>query len=767
MPRARVAFLCALGPLLVVANARAAEFTEVWLGVSLNDQSSGDVSLFLREPDGRLLAPASLLKSLRLRLPAEAGVEHSGQRYVLLDDFSGLTYSVDEDQQVVALHAPARLFKGTTLRVFGAEYAPAPPAPVGGFMNYDLVATSANGDTGMSGQFQGSLFGPYGAGVTTYLAHALDGGGEGVRLDSTWTKDFPQSITSLTLGDSITGASDYWGGAVHFGGIQWSSNYAIRPDMITMPLPGVSGEAVVPSALDLYVDNALRYSGNVPSGPFRIDDIPVVTGEGQVNVVVTNSLGQQQVITQSYYASPELLRAGLQDFSLEAGAVRENYGLASGDYGLPLLVGTDRVGLTDQLTVEAHGEVLREQQTLGFSAASLLGQSLVLSSSAAASHAGQGEGELVVLGLEHTARRLSFDVNVQYATSAFTRLGLVPGQPVPRLTGQAYVTLATRHLGSFSVSQTEESFWNAPSIKISSARETFDLGRIGYLALTAVRTRGSTSDTTLELSFTHSLGARTSASTTLTSDTNSGSDGQVDVQQNLPEGRGMGYRLVADAGANHFVDGTVSLQNDVGTYQLEADQSAAGTAVQASAAGSVVALSDRLFASREIQDSFALVEVGGQPNVTVYSENQPVGQTDSKGYLLVPDLRAYENNSVGIEQADLPLDAIVDTTQAAAVPAFRSGVIVKFPVERPSAALISVRLEDGRMLPTGALVQVVGKKDQFPSGFNGEVYVTGLEAHNRVRVQWDGGRCEFSMAYYRTSNPLPRLGPFACKRIAP
>lgn len=768
MPRLRVALLGALWSLLVLVapNTHAADLAEVWLGVAINGQSSGEVSLFLRESDGRLLAPISLLRSLRLRLPAAAGVEHAGKRYVPLADFAGLTYTVNEDQQVVAMQAPAWLFQGTTLHVMGARYAPAPPAPLGGFLNYNLVATSANGATGMSGLVEGTVFGPYGAGVTTYLAHALDGTEEGVRLDSTWTKDFPASISSLRFGDSITGASYWWGGAVHFGGIQWSSNYATRPDLITMPLPGVAGEAVVPSALELYVNNALRYSGNIPSGPFRIEDIPVVTGEGQMNVVVTDALGRPQLLMASYYASPELLRAGLQDFSVEAGAARDNYGLASSDYGAPLLVGTDRVGVTDQLTVEGHGEVLREQQTLGFSGAYLFGRSLVLSSSVAGSHAAAGDGELFAVGLDHTAPRVSFDVNVQYATASFTRLGLVPGKPVPRLTAQAYISLATSRFGSLSISQTEESFWNAPAIAITSARETLDLGRIGYLALAAVRTRGYSDDTTIELSFTHALNERTSASSTLTSDTH-GSDAQVDLQQNLPQGRGMGYRLVADAGANQFADGTVILQNDVGTYLLEADRSANATLVQASATGSVAVLADHVFASRQIQDSFALVEVGEQPNVTVYSENQAVGRTDSKGYLLVPDLRAYEDNSLGIEQADLPLDVVLNSTQTEAVPAFRSGVIVSFPVERPAAALVSVRLENGRVLPTGALVQVVGNKDQFPSGYNGQVYVTGLQAHNRLRVQWDGGRCEFSMPYSRTREPLPRLGPFICKRVAP
>ena len=64
------------------------------------------------------------------------------------------------------------------------------------------------------------------------------------------------------------------------------------------------------------------------------------------------------MITQSYYASPRLLRAGLHDYSIEAGAVRENFGLAGNDYGRPLVVGTERYGFSDSLTGEIHAELL-------------------------------------------------------------------------------------------------------------------------------------------------------------------------------------------------------------------------------------------------------------------------------------------------------------------------------------------------------------------------------------------------------------------------
>ncbi len=43
-----------------------------------------------------------------------------------------------------------------------------------------------------------------------------------------------------------------------------------------------------------------------------------------------------------------------------------------------------------------------------------------------------------------------------------------------------------------------------------------------------------------------------------------------------------------------------------------------------------------------------------------------------------------------------------------------------------------------------------------------EVYVTGLEAHNRLQVTWDGHACLIEVDMPDGYDPLPRLGPFVC-----
>ena len=104
-------------------------------------------------------------------------------------------------------------------------------------------------------------------------------------------------------------------------------------DAVTTPLLAARGEAVVPSTVDVFIDGRTRCKRSRPAGSFLDREPPVITGTGQLQVVVTDALGRQQVVTQPYYSGSALLRAGLNEYSFEVGAIREDYGLESFAYG--------------------------------------------------------------------------------------------------------------------------------------------------------------------------------------------------------------------------------------------------------------------------------------------------------------------------------------------------------------------------------------------------------------------------------------------------
>lgn len=738
---------------------------ELWLAVLLNGQPVSAAALVLRAHDQQVFVSELDLRNWRLRIPPGPHLTHVGEAYVPLDELRGLTYRVDERSQTLIVDALPAAFRPVAIRGSDTQFQEPSPSPPGAFLNYELTSTHSSAATDESALLEPSVFGRWGSGVADFLQSDADRHDRVMRLDTTWTHDEPDRAATVRIGDSITGVSSLWGAAVRFAGVQWSTNFATRPGLITFPLPTIGGASSLPSTVNLYVNGALRMSTNVPMGPFQLENVPAITGEGQIQVVVRNLLGQEQVITQSFYASPVLLRPGLQDFSYEAGVIRENYGIASDDYGHALIVGTDRRGLSDNLTVEAHGEVLEDQQTLGFGSYWLVPSTGVVSAAVAGSHSPAGGGGLAVVGFDRAARRFSFGGSIQIADKRFADVGSLGDQPTPIRMTRAYMNVALGRIGSLSFLSERQDYGDGNVIDLESIRDDFNLRQYGFLSLSVTRARATSSDTTVELTFTHSLSERTSASLDAASDNGRG-EGLLQVQRNLPAGPGSGYRVAAgmDGSADGEADYTV--QTAAGTYDFDAQRIMGETQETATATGGMAWLGSQLFPTRTIDGSFAVVNVGDEPGVRVYDDHQVVGRTNAQGQILVPDLRPYEDNQIGIEQADLPLDAQISIVQKNAVPYFHSGTLVRFPIVHPHGALITLKLESGADLPSGALVRIVGRNQEFPSALQGEVYLTDFAAPAVLHASWPGGTCEATVpkdARLPADDPLPRLGPYVCK----
>ena len=456
--------------------------------------------------------------------------------------------------------------------------------------------------------------------------------------------------------------------------------------------------------------------------------------------------------------------------SYELGFARNNYGTDSNNYGRLLAVGTHRLGLTEQLTGEAHGEFLSNQQTVGIGGVMMLPAAGVLSGSFAASHSDKGIGKFMRLGLSRQSRSLNFGINTQIASQRFMKLGMQSDELAPRQVSQAFVGLSTSEYGSFSARFTQQNFREKEDNVIVSGSYSKEVGSLGNLRMSVMRFLSGDADTVLSLNFSMLLGSRTNAN--ISTSVKPGVDqAQLKVGRNMPAGSGVGYRFIAGIGDSDIRQAELNIQNQIGSYTFGASQANGQTAFRASASGSVAFLGGSAFLSRSINDSFAVVKVPGYSGVGIYADNQLVARTNVNGSALLPRMRAYQINKVRIEQADLPLDAKVDKLQLDAVPYFRSGVLLQFPVERSRGALLTVVLENGEPLPAGAQVQIIGdnilENELFPTGMRGEVYLTGLDAENRLRVIWREQSCEFALPFPETTDPLPHLGTYICIGVEP
>ena len=747
------------------AAARAGALEELWLAVSINRQDPV-VTLLLRA-DGRLFARRSDFERWRLRLPQAAPLWHGGEAYYALDALPGIVHEMDTGAQTLAIQAPAALFLATSR--FARPALPAPTlSPPGAFLNYDFVAQRIMGRTRVDGLIELGAFNGAGVGTATALARDLEGRARLIRLETTWTRDAPGALASLRAGDAVS-RSGAWSLPVRFGGVQWATNFAVRPGFVTFPLPAMSGESALPSTVDLFINDALRGRETLPPGPFTLPSLPVITGEGELRVVVRDLLGREQVLSERYYASPRLLRPGLTDFAYQAGFLRSNFGLESNDYGRAFAAAAYRTGLSERFTGELSAELLREQQTAGASGTLLWDKLGVFTLSAAGSHSDRGNGALSSVEFERQSRSFSMNLRTQAASADFTQLGMPPGLRAPIRISEARVGFPVPGAGTVGLGYVERQHRDRPDVRLASLSYQMKAGP-GSLLFSAFRLESMDgvrrTERALAVTFTMPLDGRTSASAGAVRQAGR-NYGTVQVQRNLPAGEGMGYRLLARSGTGELLQGGVSAQSAVGTYTAEAASSQGDMAYRLGATGGLAWLDGRAFLTRRLSDSFALVRVGEYADVQIYADNQPVARTDARGSALVPRLRAYDRNRLRIEQADLPLDTEIGAIEREAVPYYRSGLVVSFPVRPAHGALLRLVLENGKTPPPGTQVQLEDRADRFPVGLDGEVYLTGLAATHRARAEWNGRRCTFEVSAPQNGEPVPHLGTMLCRKERP
>lgn len=759
--------------MLAVAHAAIAadapRLTEAVLEVSLSGAASGDMIVVLRGAEGQLYLEEGDFARLRLHLPPTVPYMHDGRRYFEPRALKGCTVTIDEGAQRAVITAPASSLDTTHLSAAERRSPDITPASPGAFLNYQLSAQQIDGANTGGAFAELGVFA--GAGVLTNTAVARYGNDANqlVRLDSTFTRDFPATLDTLNLGDAISdGAS--WGNAVRFAGVRWSRNFGLRPDLLTTPLLATAGTATVPSTVDVFVNNQLVTSSQLPPGPFVIDRLPTVSGTGDVSVVVRDALGREQVMTQSFYSSATLLATGLSQYSVNLGKVRDDYALQSNQYGPMLGEFSYRRGITDQITLEGHGEFLAgDAHAAGLNAAFGIGRLGVINVTAAGGGDSGGSGWLSGFGLEHRGTNTSFIASSQWASADFSQVG-EPLDPAMRMRQRSLLQtgLGLGRYGSLSLAYVRQTYRDSPTQQTVGLTHSISFGRVGSLNLTLTQTRtaaqsssGAQRSTSAYLIFVLPLDFRRAATLSAVGGNGSGAPANevvATLTQSPPVGPGSGYRLSASTAGNYDADWRQQFQS--ADLEVEAARNQGTDGRSAYLSGAMTFLDGQLNTTRSVSGSFAMVDVAGLADVPVYVENQLTTHTDAGGRALLYNLRPYEANRISITPEDLPLDTTIGASSTIMAPPYRSGVIARFPVERVHSGTFRLIMQDGRPVPVGAVVTLRDK--EFPVVLEGMVYVTGYDHGMSAQATWTGGQCSFRLEPPPPDDPLPDMGTVRC-----
>ncbi|MDP9195493.1 MAG: fimbria/pilus outer membrane usher protein [Pseudomonadota bacterium] len=400
----------------------------LWLETLVNGYTTRTVVAY-RQQDNALDIDREDLEKLGLKPGPESAAADGGT--ISLADIPNLAYAVDGPSQTIDLQVPWQQVDPKIISVLQTTDSPVaePVSGWGSVLSYDVFAEYQDVDGPDDGETAGGfgnarLFAPWGVANTSFFGQAGNGESSLTRLESTAVFDRQENLTTWRLGDFVTGSAQ-WSRPVRLGGIQWSRNRDLRPDLVPYPVPSLSGEVTVPSTLDVFVDGALRYSQESEPGPFVIDDLPVITGRGEASVVLRDALGRETVATMPFYVSTSLLQQGLTDYGLDAGFIRREYGIESSNYGSWGATASLRHGLMDTVTLEGHAETAGDLVMAGGGAYVQVGTLGVVNASGAWSTMEGGDtGTMVSAGFEHRSATLTVGGQLTLTQGQFADMAL-------------------------------------------------------------------------------------------------------------------------------------------------------------------------------------------------------------------------------------------------------------------------------------------------------------------------------------------------------
>lgn len=738
------------------------------LDVQLNGQPRGLASFQWRE--GALWALPQALIELGFRASA---VSADLQR---VEALPGVTVNYDAARQQVHLTAPLELLAlQTTVIDTQVQQARTASASPGVLLNYDLFATRGRaGATSLSAftelrAFSGqSVFSSTGLTRRQRSSSAEPWLDESVRLDSTLSYSLPDSMVTVRVGDTLTGALP-WSRATRIGGIQVARNFGLQPYRATAPLPSFIGSATLPSDVELFINGVRHYSGRVPPGPFELQTLPTINAAGTAQVVLTDALGRATTLDFSLYEQGRLLAPGLSDWSAELGWVRKNYGLRSFDYASDVSVsGVWRRGISDALTVEAHGEATRGLALAGAGAVWQLGTFGLVSGAVSRSAHDAGQGTQWQGAYTWRQGVWSLGLSASRTQGDYRDVAALSGSAPPRGVGRASVGFSAREWGSFSLSYLYLRPQGEAAARYASLNWFRSLGRSTSLSVGFNQNLDRRQDRSLFLNLSWSWDGATSLSAGVQRD-GARTSATASAQSAPPTEGGWGWRVAGragDGGSTSGGQGELSYLARQGRVQAGFSDMGGGSRYGwLGGSGAVVLMGGgELLAARRIDDAFALVSTGDVAGVPVKLENRPMGQTDARGLLLVVPVNAYQNNRLAIDPMQLPADMRIDRTEALVTPTDRAGVQVRFAIAPLRAA--SVRLVDaqGEPLPLGSHVSANGDGGAAARvGHDGLVYLDNLQESNMLDVRTPQGTCRLALRWQRgEGGALPQLGPLRC-----
>lgn len=732
------------------------------LDLVVNEVPKGQVLALVRGKD--VLLPVAVLERSGLQDLGGRRESIDNQAWVSLASLApGITFVLDERALTVKVTAAERFLAGRSRVDLRSGERPAfeRSRATSGFLNYGVnwgkaLGYQFTGEAGLSAR--GAL-----ANSTFFWNrdHSLIRGLTSVTLDS------PGSLRRIVVGDSYV-SDRLLGGSVFLAGVRVATDYGVDPYFLRYPALGLSGAVATPSTVEVFVDNRLVRRQELEPGQFELANLPVPVGSSQTRLVIRDAFGREQQTTSGIYLASQVLGRGLQEYEYAVGSPRQSVSASSWNYSGVAALARHRYGVTDTVTAGFRAELSSSMFNGGpsFNLRLPFGE---IEAAAAGSRVGGRDGMAASLAYSYTSKSFSTGFTGRAWSVDYRTLSSSESGQRPLREGNAFVAFAVgprvnatlQHAlttGQYGQSRSRTALFGAGRL---SARSSlfFSVARNA----SPHRVRGEFS-----LGLSIALADRSSASASVTTRDDGATGMSAEIQRALPVGAGYGYRLQGSAGSPDTSETRFAYQTAFGHYQFARESLGGPPTVTLNASGGLALIGGRMYATRPVDQGFALVRVPGVKGVRGYLSNQLVGRTNARGDLLIPNLLPYYANRLSVSDLDIPLDRAVARTEYTVAPPYRGGALVVFPATQVRSITGRVELEvNGRLWKPefGDLsVEVEGGRHlESPIGHEGEYYLENLAPGKyKALVRYRGTVCGFSLKVPASNNVVVDVGLSHC-----
>lgn len=614
------------------------------------------------------------------------------------------------------------------------------------------------------------------------------------RGDIRVVRDDPERAIRYTVGDLAVPVTGYQS-SLPMLGIAAVRNFSIQPYRITRPINRFEFLLERPSTVEVLINGSPTQTLRLPAGTQDIRNLPLSGGVNNIELIITDDLGQVQRLSFPASVAGDLLSPGLQQFAYSFGfpSQTEN-GVRTYHWDDPTLTMTQRWGVNNQLTLGGYLQANLRQQLVGVegiwaTSRGNWGWNIAISRDSESRIDGAATLEYeLTRSLGSGEGQQSLRLAAEYRGQNFTPLGdLVPKNDYSFDLSAAYsrplfAGMNVNLTGRYQIGRGE--IGNSYSIGLGLS-QSFTNGIGLNLNLTQQQRSNGQGEQQATLSIfwllpqqRQSVVSTTSLSTR--SDPNSQLIWSINSDRSI-DGTNSSI-TVSDTPDQHGLSGQLFYTG----YRLEASLSQELTVPKADTnpmtnmtrltLGTSIAFADGHWAwSRPITDSFAMIVRRANLRSQVLQVN-PTGngasaRADGAGNAVLPGLQPYSIATVQINAPSLPVGYEVGQRQFSLLPTYRSGTAIYVGTEG-TVFLRGILVDQNRAaiaLQAGSIVSLSDTHWASVTLFTnqaGRFAVTGLKpGRYEIHLNTQSGVAQFEIPESRTG--IYDLGTLEVPSVTP